>query len=134
MNYPPGMKESDIPGWGDHEVEVETTCTATNVEIEVLRDLSEIASLMRQTKMCLESLGGKSNPPHTIPFDRRAIQYLDTAMRLFANDRTKVTVNKCPYSGYTEIVTDGSPQDFDWDCPFCGTVNEGFFGGYEEDY
>lgn len=134
-NYPPGMKESDIPGFGDHETQVKVECGTKDVMISVLRDPGEILdSLYRATAVLVKVVAGSEAPAGRITYPKQVEQRLNTVLRLFKDDTAKVVVDQCPFQGYIEVLVDGSPQEFEWECPLCGSIHTGYFPGYDDDY
>ena len=128
-NYPPGVRESDIPGYDDHYSTETRECGATEIKLKAIDvyDLSvHVEGALTSVKRHLSGDGepGKIGIPHL----DRAVNRLTYAVGLLKDQVLEADAD-CPFEGEVEVCYGGGT--WSWECPLCGTEHQ---GDIERDY
>lgn len=120
-NYPPGMKESDIPGFNDWETTEERTCEASDAIVVTM----DTVGLYLDLGWALQYLYKHQNGDKFLG-DRDYFQFsIDTLRRTRENIERysyEVTAEKCPFKGEVDVVY--SEGKIFWECPLCHNEHE----------
>lgn len=122
-NYPPGVRESDIPGYDQREFMEHRTCDATEVmfkTIDVYSVDSAVQTALGYVKRHQDG-DGESGVLGT-PLLDRAVSRLTYAVKLL-NDEAYDVDGDCPFEGEVEVIYGGGT--WSWECPLCGSEHQG---------
>lgn len=128
-NYPPGVRESDIPGYDQQEHVEHRECGATDVTLPVV-DVYQIDSAVQGALGYIKRhQSGDAEPGRVgVPLLDRAVNRLTYAVKLL-NDEALNADTDCPFEGEVEVIYGGGT--WGWECPLCGTEHQ---GEIERDY
>ena len=128
-NYPPGVRESDIPGYDQQEHVEHRTCGATEITLQVV-DVGQVAMAVRDALGHIKRhQNGDGDPGRVgIPLLDRAVNRLTYAAKLVNEEMLQADAD-CPFEGEVEVTYGGGT--WGWECPLCGTEHQ---GEIERDY
>jgi hypothetical protein len=122
-NYPPGVRESDIPGYDDQYHTEHRQCGASDVSLLVV-DVNEISSAVTAAVDYIkrhQERDGESGVAAAVTFLDKAVTRLSYASKLLG-DNMFVEAD-CPFEGEVDVLYGGGA--WGWDCPLCGTEHQG---------
>jgi hypothetical protein len=115
-NYPPGMRESDIPGFNDWETTEERSCGIADAVVVTM----DTAGLYVDIGWALEYLYKHQKGAKFIGerdyFDL-AIDTLRRTRESIEKESYEVTAETCPFKGEVDVLY--SEGKMFWECPLC---------------
>jgi len=126
--YPAGMRESDIPGWDEREMEIYARCDAPDAEVRVA-DLDHALNIASWIKKLIENeINGVEPPKGYGPNLERALQKVEN-IKTVLSYKTTAVVDFCPFEGDVEALFSGGTAA--WQCPICNAEHEDDISNYE---
>jgi len=115
-NYPPGVSESNIPGWNNFDLEIYVECMSKNKSIKVI-DVQDAIVVSQWIKQLLSREINEPNSTDLV----RALERVEQLINIL-NYKCTVNVDNCPFKGDVDASSDG--ETLFWQCPMCDTEHE----------
>jgi hypothetical protein len=122
-NYPPGMRESDIPGFNDWDTVEYRSCGSPDAIVVAMDTVGLYVDIGRAVEhLYKHQRGAKLVSQNNETYYDLAIQTLKRVSSNIQCESYEVTVEKCPWKGETDITY--SDDKMFWECPLCRTEHE----------